>query len=77
MSRIFVYFQRHNLDFIQMHRVKEFSFRPLTEEEDLVSLSSTEDLTHSKRQKLKRQTSKTSVWNCDGEVIHQPKINVR
>ncbi|WAR26114.1 CERK1-like protein, partial [Mya arenaria] len=70
--------ERHNLDFIQMYRVKEFTFRPLTEDEDLESLASTEDLTtHRKRVKLKRQTSKTSVWNCDGEVIDQAKISVR
>ncbi|XP_060571680.1 ceramide kinase-like isoform X2 [Ruditapes philippinarum] len=69
--------ERHQLDFIQMHRVKEFTFRPLTEESDLDSISNGEDMSSSKIAKLKRQTSKTSVWNCDGEVIPHPKVNVR
>ncbi|KAH3876609.1 hypothetical protein DPMN_000456 [Dreissena polymorpha] len=69
--------ERKNLDFIQMHRVKEFSFRPLTEDSDLLSISSEENIPQSKKVKLKRQTSRTSVWNCDGEVIDQPKISVR
>ena len=61
-----------------MYRVKEFSFRPLTEESDVDSLTSTEDVSSSTgRAKIRRQTSRTSVWNCDGEVIHHPKISVR
>ncbi|KAL4226177.1 hypothetical protein ACF0H5_014163 [Mactra antiquata] len=69
--------ERQSLDFIQMYRVKEFTFRALTEDTDLDTISNNEEMTQSKRVKLKRQTSKTSVWNCDGEVIHQSKINVR
>ena len=57
-----------------MYRVKEFSFRPLDSLKDDGGdvASSTEEL-----KTTKSKPARTSVWNCDGEVIPHPHINLK
>ena len=57
-----------------MYRVKEFSFRPLNslKDDDSGVGSSTEEL-----KTTKSKSPRTSVWNCDGEVIPHPKLNLK
>ena len=63
-----------DFDFIKIYRVKEFSFRPFPEhEEDLEDTASG----GTKHAKLPSSRLKTSVWNCDGEVIQQSSLQVR
>ncbi|CAI9715932.1 ceramide kinase-like isoform X1 [Octopus vulgaris] len=63
-----------DFDFVQVHRVKEFQFRPLEDEFEL------EAGEVNCRQQLFRSNSKSShnsVWNCDGEVIGSPSVHVQ
>lgn len=55
--------------------MKEFSFRPFPEQEE----EALEDLATggTKHSKLPSPRMKTSVWNCDGEVIQHPALQVR
>ena len=76
-----------NFDFVEVHRVREFSFRPLGDDTE------TEDLTDGREESGTRDddqewlagkiTSSTarprlmSVWNVDGELITHPGIDVK
>jgi hypothetical protein len=46
-----------DLPFVHRLKVREFSFTPDTDPNDM--------------------NAKTSVWNCDGEILDCPKINVK
>ncbi|XP_052094845.1 ceramide kinase-like [Mytilus californianus] len=64
-----------DFDFIKIYRVKEFSFRPFPEhEEEQKEDTASGGIKHSK---LPSSRMKTSVWNCDGEVIAHPSLQVR
>lgn len=55
--------------------MKEFSFRPFPEhEEEQKEDTASGGIKHSK---LPSSRMKTSVWNCDGEVIPHPSLQVR
>ena len=70
-----------DFDFVEVHRVKEFSFRPASrsEDEDLCSgnHSTTEDGERSLTQNRQSKQTRHSVWNVDGEIINEPAIHVR
>ncbi|KAK3101904.1 hypothetical protein FSP39_007228 [Pinctada imbricata] len=55
--------------FIKVFRVKEWSFKA-TEQKEEMSQSSP-------GKQNKSRECRTSVWNCDGEVLEQPNLNVR
>ncbi|KAK3592499.1 hypothetical protein CHS0354_026620 [Potamilus streckersoni] len=61
-----------DLDFVEVYRVKEFRFRPISSEE---SDSDTALNRKSRHKKLRPQRS--SLWNCDGEVLENPVVNAR
>lgn len=54
-------FSPFQLPFVQIHRVKEFSFQPDNE-------NKTKEQSNSKT---------NSVWNCDGELITNPSIHAK
>ncbi|XP_064632079.1 ceramide kinase-like isoform X2 [Lineus longissimus] len=62
-----------DFNFIQVHRVKEFKFKPLIEDmEEQVSESSNDG-----EQRLRRSSTHNSVWNCDGECLDQASVHVK
>ena len=64
-----------DMPFVQVFRVKEFKFRPLVDEiEDTHEAS---DVKIDGQQRLRSRSMHNSVWNCDGEVIDEPAIDVR
>lgn len=71
-----------DFDFVEVHRVKEFSFRPVVnatsedEEENRPVSSTTENCESSFNVKRTKQLCH-SVWNVDGEIIDEPAIHVR
>ena len=77
-----------DFDFVEVHRVKEFSFRPVMnvnsedEEDNRHATTTTQDcesslnITRSRRKQPTRQLCH-SVWNVDGEIIDEPAIHVR
>ncbi|XP_064606298.1 ceramide kinase-like isoform X2 [Liolophura sinensis] len=67
-----------DLSFIQVYRVREFTFRPLPEGAD--ENSETENPPENAQQTtdftpLRQQHH--SVWNCDGELVQYPDITVK
>ena len=79
-----------DFSFVQVHRVKEFQFRPLQPAEEEAgareeagpqaqgaSSSTLSRTSNSSQKSLKRSTSKNSVWNCDGEVVTHPNLHVQ
>ena len=78
-----------DFDFVEVHRVKEFSFRPVMnanseDEEDNTTTFSTAPQDCERTLNLKRTGAKPStrqlrhsVWNVDGEIIDEPAIHVR
>lgn len=64
-----------DLPFIHVHRVREFKFRPLVDEiEDTHEAS---DAKIDGQQRLRSRSTHNSVWNCDGELIEEPAVDVR
>lgn len=57
-----------DFDFVEVHRVKEFSFRPLpvmTGDKAMENdIAQSDSIQH-------------SVWNVDGEIIDEPAIHIR
>ncbi|XP_077984638.1 ceramide kinase-like [Glandiceps talaboti] len=78
-----------DLDFVEVHRVKEFKFKvPNTDRKSSTDESELEvdgnggpltPMAESKPQSRKfvRSQSNSSVWNADGEVIHQSDVDVK
>ncbi|KAH9487790.1 hypothetical protein Btru_068344 [Bulinus truncatus] len=67
-----------DFSFIQVYRVKEFSFKPITEPED-VDEGEGQDRSGCIRTKaghtrLSSERNNNSVWNCDGEVLDHPSL---
>ena len=54
----------YELPFVEHVKVREFRFIPDTKEENSTTTGS-------------RNNTKTSVWNCDGEVLSTPEIHVK
>ncbi|XP_022110720.1 ceramide kinase-like isoform X2 [Acanthaster planci] len=71
-----------NFDFVEVHRIKEFTFKALTNQ-DLKSIDQAKESTSNtslvKQPQVRYQTtrdSNTSTWNMDGEVCDIPDISV-
>ena len=61
-----------------MYRVKEFSFHPLPHTIEIdIEDDAEKDTTESKKTKSKSTPVRHSVWNCDGELIRDPRIHLR
>ncbi|CAL1527023.1 unnamed protein product [Lymnaea stagnalis] len=67
-----------DFDFIQVYRVKEFSFQPITEPEDADEGEGQERGGCGRRKaghtQMKNSSSAHSVWNCDGELLDYPSL---
>ncbi|XP_014667629.1 PREDICTED: ceramide kinase-like [Priapulus caudatus] len=61
-----------NMGFVQAFRVKAYSFRPL-----VAGSLSTLNSTGNNSNMVCQEGPTTSVWNCDGEIIKEPAIDVR
>ena len=83
LTSFFNFFQM-DFDFVETHRVKEFSFRPVSRddsEDEQLGAGVPPTMEDSER-RLKTTQSKVrpqrhSVWNVDGEIIDEPAIHVR
>ncbi len=69
-----LYFQ-FDFPFIQVFRVREFQFRPLVD--DVEDTHDTGDSKTDGAQRLRSRMTHNSVWNCDGEIIEEPSLDVR
>ncbi|XP_035676887.1 ceramide kinase-like [Branchiostoma floridae] len=68
---------RFNHSFIEVYRVREFKFRPVIIEETEDDMVEDEEAGVLSRRNYRRNTRRNSVWNCDGEIIDQPAIDVK
>ena len=71
-----LFYLQFDLACIKTHRVKAFSVRPMVEDID----EGTEVVGDTKAdgaQRLRSRVSHNSVWNCDGEILEEPAIDVR
>ena len=74
-----------DFDFVEVHRVKEFSFRPVSctdsEDEELCTATHSTPREYNERtlnlREIKTKQQGHSVWNVDGEIIDEPAIHVR
>ena len=58
------------LPFVQVHRVKEFTFQPKIQDKDDGDQETNEE-------SIFNDTTNKSVWNCDGELITSPSIHAK
>ena len=58
------------LPFVQVHRVKEFTFQPNVPNKFDEELETNEE-------SITSFTTHKSVWNCDGELIMSPSIHAK
>ena len=66
------------MPFIDVVRVKEYKFRTSKEELDDRHGNAVGDLVRPEgRERLRSANTRGSVWNCDGEVIHEPQIHIK
>ncbi|CAG5117023.1 unnamed protein product [Candidula unifasciata] len=70
-----------DFDFIQVYRVKEFSFQPVSEPEDM-DVGEGEERGGCGRKrgglvKLTTGSHRSSVWNCDGELVENPSLYIQ
>ena len=65
------HFSPFQLPFVNVYRVKEFTFSPSVEHG--VGYNEEESIKNPNTGK----EEKTSVWNCDGEIIHSPFISAK
>ena len=72
---MFVNVLQFDFPFIQVFRVKEMKFRPLVDEIDDTVESA--DSKQDGQQRLRSRPTHNSVWNCDGEIIEEPAIDIR
>ena len=61
-------FSPFQLPFVQIYRVKEFSFQPEIQ-------TTTKD--NKGKKNSKSYEKRISVWNCDGELITNPSIHAK
>ena len=73
---------------MEVHRVREFYFRPLTEENELGDDSDGIEETGTRDDDDERLAAKTSssapsrprarsIWNVDGELVTHPAIHIK
>ncbi|XP_015773341.1 PREDICTED: ceramide kinase-like [Acropora digitifera] len=87
MLRITSKADQFNFDFVEVHRVSEFSFRPLGEESEPVDEAEGREKSGTKEGDKEYLAGKItssaprlgprSVWNVDGELITHPAIDVK
>jgi len=87
MLRITSKADQFNFDFVEVHRVSEFSFRPLGEESEPVDEADGRERSGTKEGDKEYLAGKItssaprlgprSVWNVDGELITHPAIDVK
>ena len=68
-----------DLPFVDIHRVKEFTFTPTLEQD---TGSNSDDDNASSVNVIDRKANddddvRKSVWNCDGEILPDPKVRVK
>ncbi|XP_013417382.1 ceramide kinase isoform X1 [Lingula anatina] len=61
-----------DFDFVEVHRVKAFKFRPILEDGE-----DEENDDSNGRQRLRTRQLRASSWNCDGEVLTEGFIDVK
>ncbi|XP_020600434.1 ceramide kinase-like [Orbicella faveolata] len=76
-----------NFDFVEVHRVREFYFRPLAEESELENETDGIEETGAREDDEERLAAKTSsstsrprarsIWNVDGELVTHPAIHIK
>ena len=64
-----------DLPFVTCIRAKEFKFRPITD--DLEDTHAVDIGRPEGHERLRSRMNKPSVWNRDGEVIHEPNIHLK
>lgn len=77
--------RQFDLPFVDVYRVKEFSYRPLNQEQtseahpQVFPLNDNNNRSHESRNNNKNKTASNNngVWNCDGEVIDSSAIRVK
>ncbi|XP_037837236.1 ceramide kinase isoform X2 [Kryptolebias marmoratus] len=62
--------------FVEVHRVRKFSFQPRRHELASPEEQSEHLKTTGFNPKISAQTSAVSSWSCDGEILHQAAIRV-
>lgn len=83
----YLLFSQFNFDFVEIHRVREFYFRPLVEESDIENETDGFEETGAREddeERLAAQTSSSSsrprarsIWNVDGELVTHPAIHIK
>ncbi|GFN84603.1 hypothetical protein PoB_001110900 [Plakobranchus ocellatus] len=67
-----------DFEYVQVYRVKEFSFQPLNEPEDADEGEGEEregcGSRWRKHSRMKSSNDSNSVWNCDGELLEFPTL---
>lgn len=86
-SLFFSSFSQFNFDFVEVHRVREFYFRPFAEESDLENETDGIEETGMREDDEERLAAKTStstsrprtrsIWNVDGELVTHPAIHIK
>ena len=61
-----------DLPFVDIFRVREFTFSPTLDENEDNNDNSSDDVIDRKGEEVKK-----SVWNCDGEILPDPKVRVK
>ena len=64
-----------DLPFVEVHRVKEFTFTPNLE--DIEANDANDDTSSSNDAITQKNDGERSVWNCDGEILLDTKIRVK
>lgn len=87
LSLSFSSFAQFNFDFVEVHRVREFYFRPLAEESELENETDGIEETGAREDDEERLAAKTSsstsrprarsIWNVDGELVTHPAIHIK
>jgi len=87
MIRITSKADQFNFDFVEVHRVREFYFRPLTEENETGDEADGIEESGTREDDEERLAAKTSastsrprarsIWNVDGELVPHPAIHVK
>ena len=80
-------FAQFNFDFVEVHRVREFYFRPLAEEGELDNETDGIEETGTREDDEERLAAKTSsstsrprarsIWNVDGELVTHPAVHIK
>ena len=87
LSSLSYSFAQFNFDFVEVHRVREFYFRPFAEESDLENETDGSEETDTREDDEERLAANTSsstsrprarsIWNVDGELVTHPAIHIK